>query len=401
MPVLTLTANLMSNQADLQPDNDEIDLRQLFVELWRQKGLIILIGLVGGALGLGASLLSTRYVSEGVLLTPNITATTYKRYLSVFTNGQRLQQFLKANKHDETAGGQLLFELAKDKDELAKLIQPEFAFTERDSKTFGIKPSAEDAGTLVGVHITFAHKSPSNGTPVTILSEFIRDEIIRTDMELFLPHECSKHSIRGQELRNTQLQASYTITEKEQRAEILRKLVERHPNSNNLDSRQIVTLDNDSSRFLSPIAQLIATEVNIADMQIEMNRLERERNMSALKLAYYCTAQQQFEKASSGRDFLASLQQIQQDILISHDQGQDFAEETRNQLRAEWEKWNNTYLQNIRFITPPEGNETKTRKPRLVIGLALGGILGGMFGIFIALVRAWWRGEQKNSANNY
>ena len=44
-------------------EDDEIDLRQLVSTLWAQKGLIAGVGVLGAALGVGGSLLSTKYVT--------------------------------------------------------------------------------------------------------------------------------------------------------------------------------------------------------------------------------------------------------------------------------------------------------------------------------------------------
>jgi LPS O-antigen subunit length determinant protein (WzzB/FepE family) len=170
-------------------DNDEIDLRQLVATLWRQKGLIVGIGVLGAALGLGASVMSTKYVSEGLFLTPSVStsadaraangrkeaemalsAADYKRYEGVLTNGPRLQQYLQTSNQATTADGQLLLALANASGKLADTLKPEFAFTDRDSKTFGVKINADDPGAMLGVRIEFAHKEPTGGTPVTLLA---------------------------------------------------------------------------------------------------------------------------------------------------------------------------------------------------------------------------------------
>ena len=60
-------------------ENDEIDLRQLFRTLWRQRYFILGFGLLGAVLGIALSLHSTKYVSEGVLRIPGVNVGNYTR----------------------------------------------------------------------------------------------------------------------------------------------------------------------------------------------------------------------------------------------------------------------------------------------------------------------------------
>lgn len=374
-------------------DDDEIDLRQLVTVLWRQKVLIAAIGVLGGALGLGASILSTKYVTESVLLTPGISAGNYKRYQGMLTTGARLRQYLHNSGRLTTPEGQLLDALAEIPGELTEIIKPEFAFTDRDSKAFGIKINPDDPGEMIGIHLSVAHTEPTDGKPVTLLAEYVRDTIIRVNSEGMMLDRCANLRAREQELRNEQIANEFAITQIDKRVDNLRDIIARNPDANAIDSRQIVSLEKGTERFLSPAAQLVAAEIQIADMKLAEVRRERDRVASAIKRDYYCQAQQALQESSSGVAFLEELKNIQTAVFQEYDKSIDIVEQTWNELDLERETWTTTYLQSMRFAAPPEGTETKVSKPRKAIGLALGGILGGMLGMFIALIRAWWKNE--------
>lgn len=385
-----------NSQPPAQPyDDDEIDLRQLVMTLWAQKALIMGVGVLGAALGVGASLLSTKYVTHGTFLTPSISAGTYKRYQSMLVSGPRLQQYIQVTGQANTPEGQLLLALAESPKGMSEAITPEFAFTDRDSKAFGIKLNGDSAGAMVGLRIEFAHKEPTGGQPITLLSEYARDTIIRVDIETLTLEQCSQLETKAQELRNAQIQNEFAISQEERRAANLREIIARNPESGAADSRQIVSVEKGNERFLSPTAQLVASEIQIADMRLAEVRRERERIASALKRDYYCQAQQSLQQATTGRTFISELEKIQAAVFEAQNGTSDIVEQTRNELDVERATWTNTYLQSMRFVAPPEGSEIKERKPGLALGLVLGGLLGGMLGVFGALVRAWWRGDGK------
>ena len=387
---------MQNNQPPVQPyDDDEIDLRQLVMTLWTQKALIMGVGVLGAALGVGASLLSTKYVTHGTFLTPSISAGTYKRYQSMLVSGPRLQQYLQVTGQANTPEGQLLLALAESPKSMSEAISPEFAFTDRDAKTFGVKVNNDDPGAMIGLRIQFSHQEPSGGQPVALLSEYARDTIIRVDMEANMLDQCTKLGTKEQELRNERIDNEFSISQEERRAANLREIIARNPEARTFDSRQIVSVEKGTERFLSPAAQLVAAEIQIADMKLDDIRRERERLASALKRDYYCQAQQSLQQATTGRTFISELEKIQAAVFEAQNGTSDIVEQTRNELDVERATWTNTYLQSMRFVAPPEGSEIKERKPGLALGLVLGGLLGGMLGVFGALVRAWWRGDGK------
>lgn len=382
-----------SNPGHAHPD-DEIDLRQLVGVLWKQKMLIVALGVLGGVLGAGASLLSTKYVSDGLFLTPGLSAANYKRFENVLSNGVRLQQFLHNSGQADTADGKLLHELAENPDALSDALAPEFAFTDKDEKAFGVRvPEDDQAGAVVGVRVRFKHSEPTGGTPATLLSEFVRETVIRVTFENRMLSQCAQYRTKEQQLRNEQIANDFAIRQEEQRAATLRELIASNPDAVATDSRQIVSVEKGNERFLSPASQLVASEIQISDMKLAEARRERARTESALKREYYCQAQQALQQPISGRDFIGQLATIQEAVFQGQDQSIDIVEQTWNALDIERANWNTTYLSGMRFVASPEGAEIRERKPGLKLGIVLGGLVGGMFGVLAALVRAWWRNE--------
>lgn len=387
--------------------DDEIDLRQLVKVLWQQKSLILGAGILGTALGLGGSLLSTQYVTEALLLTPPaftaidgdptkqklLGAADYKRYESALFSGSRLEEFLRVSAQADTADGQRLQKIALRRDGLRDSVKPEFALTDKDQKAFGIKPNSEEQNALLGMRLRYADGERSSGTPLNLLAEYVREVIIKVDVADSALKNCATYATRAQELRNQQLEYDFAIRQEAQRINGLRDIIARNPNVGATETRQIVSLEKGTERFLSPAAQLVAAEIQVADLKLAEARRERERIASELKHKYYCDAEAALKQPVTGRSLLADLRNIQVAAFEGRDRTTDIVEQTWNELELERERWNNIYLSGMRFVAPPEGTEVRERKPSLALGLVLGGVLGGMLGVMLALVRGWWRGE--------
>lgn len=368
--------------------NDEIDLRQLAHVLWQRRISIIVIAVLGAALGVGASVWLTKYRSEGLFLTPGLTVGNYKTFESAMANKPRLEQFLALTEQAETAAGKLMLDMIDKSTGLQEAVQPTFAFTDKDAKAYGVKL---DEAAIVGLRLTLDEAEPSGASPVRLLGEYVRDTKIKLDLEGHMRAECHQHSTQEQALRNAQIADEFEISQLHKRADILRDAIKRYPNSALIDSRQIVLLEKGGERYLSPEAQLVAMEISIANMRLAENERARSRIAAGIRKAYYCQGRDALQKPVTGRAFLETLEEIHRAAFAGQDAAVDIVEATANELAIERANWNNGYLAGMRFVTSPEGAETRVRKPGFALGLVLGGMLGGMFGVLLAFLRAWWR----------
>lgn len=382
-----------SSLVPYQPvDNDEIDLRDLVRVLWQQRLIIAGIAIVGALLGVGVSLMSTRYVSEGLFLAP-VPMDAYKRYESVLFNGPRLEQYLQQIGKDGDSARQQLLQLVDSPVILSKALKPEFSFTDNDAKAFGVK--AEQASALIGLRLRHEDRTPTGAAPLLLLAEYVRDTMIRVDLTATMLAQCNDYRTREQTLRNEQIQSEFDIKQQQHRVQTLKDLIARRPDSTLSDSRQIVAVEKGSERFLSPVAQLTAVEILIADMKLAEAKRDRELIGSALKRDYYCEAQKTLQGPVSGRAFLAALPTIQATVFTGADKSIGIVEQTWNELDLQRANWINSYLARMRFVVSPEGSEFRERKPGLVSGFIFGLVVGSMLGVFLVFAIGWWRSSHE------
>lgn len=373
-----------------EPDrwDDPIDFGRLVHAVWRRRWAVLALSVLGAAAGLGLSLVNSRYVSEGVILIPDFTLEQFKRYESALANELRLLEFLQHAGTASNAAAPLIREAMARPEQMADAIRPEFTYTERDAKLFGVR--LEDKNALVGIRLRLSQRERVKEAPLRTLAEYVRDTAIKVDLDEALVQRCTEQGTRELELRNLQLDGEFQVRQQEDKAATLRKIIERTPETV-IDNRQVVSLARGGERFLSPTAQLVAAEVQIADYQLEQKARERELVAAALRRDYYCKARVLLNRSGTGRQFLKDVEALKAEVLVNADRARDIVEFTANAFDVERQKWTNHYIERMRLVASPEGAQVLVRKPGRTLGVLLGGILGLVAGILAALAQGWLR----------
>lgn len=369
-------------------DDGELDLQQLAHAVWRYRVAIVVFSVCAAALGVAASILLTTRESRGLFLTPAVTVDAYKRYEASFGNRQRLEEFLDTSGNAASPAAAQL-RTAVDTGSFGRLARPVFAFTDKDAKTYGIK--VEDANKLVGIELSVAQVDEAGDAPVLTLAEYVRDVIIKTDLQEFALAQCLANQTRDDELRNLQIADEFQRDQERLRAESLRRIIASTPGAESIGGLQTVSVEDGTQRFLSPAAQLVAAEIRISDLEIAQKERDRLRVAAALRQTYFCAVNAQLSERISGRELLARLDAIKTSALGGSDLRDSAVEEVDNALQIQAQRWRNEYLEHMRFVTSPQGAQVNERKFGRAVGAVAGGAFGLMFGIILALALSWWR----------
>jgi LPS O-antigen subunit length determinant protein (WzzB/FepE family) len=377
-----------NSPAPRQPGDDEaIDIEKLIQAIWRHRWWVVLATIAGGLLGYGASVMGTRYLSSGLLLTPEVQIGDFKRYEAAMNNPTRMERFLEASGKSAEPVARVMRALVDEPGALAEAVRPEFSFTDRDAKQFGIKMA--DAGELVGIDLTLRQKQPDMQAPVLLLAEYVRETAISVDLESTILKGCLDNEVREQELRNEQLEGEFQVAQLEDRAARLREIIARLPASA-VEVRQVVSIENGGDRFLPPATQLASTEIRIADLRVDEVKRKREQAAAEIRKAYYCEARKMQAEGGSGRDLLLSLPGLRQQVMTGRDLSVNVVEQTANALELQSRQWSNRYLSRVRFVASPLGAQMLERRPGRLTGVALGLAIGALLGMVLAVMLSWW-----------
>jgi len=391
---------------DPKPDNDEIDLASLVQPLWIERKMIILIGVIGALLGLLASQQTTKYVSEDVLITSGvqtnvlggisndgkvnkISGSNYKYFEEFLGNGLNLATFLDVNSQVDPKSAKVLSALSLSNEGLKKAIRPEFSITDKDKKAFGVTSNNEESGTIIGFRLKVETSESSNGMPLVLLGDYVKDSLLRLELENAINAQCLQNRSVVGSLRIAQIKDEFQTNLELSRAKTLRGLSGRGD-----EVRQLLSIDKGGERFLSPQAQLNAVEIKLSELKLAQVTRERELQQSALRQAYYCEAVNSLLKPVQASAHLEAFQQIQEAVFKDQDKLNPIVDQTLTEINFQRDMWSNNYLRSIRFISPPELSESKVRGLPLGAGLALGALLGGLIAVFFVLMRNGWKSHQ-------
>lgn len=384
---------------------DEVDLHKLVSALWRQRKLIATFGVVGGIVGLALSLTTTQYVSSGLFQIQiernakqekieSVSNSNYKRYENVLLNPQNLEHFVGQRTTPSEPGASEVLELARSPKKLREAISPEFSLTEKEQRNLGIKIPTEDGNLLLGFRVHYSSKEPSQGTVLKILGEYLRDSLIALDLRSYAETQCAQQEFRASELRNEQLKAQFLIEQEEERMKSLRRLIEKNPTAAAIDTRQVISLENNGARFLTPGAHLNAAEIGVTDMKLGQKEREREMIAISIKKSYYCEGVKLLTQPAAAAAILDQFEKLQLAAVKNHDSNLPIVEQTSNEIKLELIKWRDTYLRAMRYAVAPENLEIRERKFGRLLGLLGGGLLGGFLGLMAALLWSWWQSNR-------
>jgi LPS O-antigen subunit length determinant protein (WzzB/FepE family) len=379
----------MTTELTPPPEDEEIDLLQLFHTLWLQRVVIASIATAGALFGGLAGQFSTKYVSEGVVLTGDvINASSYKRYESILRNGSNLEKFLERSPQLNKDAASVILGVSESPSSMQELIKPEFVLTAKDQKLFGINNASENSGNMIGIRVKFEGNVPSLGAPIVVLGDYVRDAVLRLNVESGITENCLKNQAFAQSMRIEKIKGEFAIKQEQARAKTLRSLKSTGGVS------QLISIEKGGERFLSPQAQLNAVEITISELVLEQVTRDNDVNISEIRKAYYCKATQTLEKPINIGAVLAEMKILQGSIFKDLDSSKPFVVQVANEFELERDGWESGYLRGMRFISAPENAEVKVRKLGIAMGLLLGAMLGGLLGIIFAFARKWWQSHQ-------
>lgn len=371
----------------VEPASDVVDVRWLVHSVWHHRRLTLLCALLGALVGLSISLISTKYFSQGLLLTPGVAVGDYKHYQAAIGNERLMRQFFDTRSSVDSEVRREMLRLLEVPGDLAEAIRPEFAYTDRDAKQYGVR--FENPGDMVGINLRLPQVG--SGASVLVLAEYVRDVVIKVESREKMLSECIDQTSLEMKLRNEQIDRAFQISQQQAMVETLESILKNVPGAAAADSRQVVALEGGAERYLSPIAQLVGAQVRIEQLHAEERASSRNRIAAGHKRKFYCTASQVLDEPISGRDFIGRLQSIQNQLFETVDMTAEINEQVSNSLTLFREQLDATYISQMRFVASPEGSIVRERKPGRLLGLIGGAMLGLLFGVVVSLWLTWWR----------
>jgi hypothetical protein len=319
---------------------------------------------------------------------PGIAFADYKRLSAAYLTIERFSEYVGERKLESSAA---VAELRKhfETERISAIIEPVYSFTRSDAKQLVDEP-IEGSSNVIGLRITIDSHSPVLAQEmVTLLGEYVVDSIVYLTYSLAARAYWSDLKTRMIRYENIVLESTERLAEHRRKAQDLKSIVGRYPQTANGSSGHTIWVTDDTARYLPPLTQLATAEVQESETRELIRKAKREQAKSALLLEYYGRLRSLTGETKSGEKILRSLETLKDEVFAGKNLEDDVVKQVYNSISIENENAVNVYLQNSRFIAGPTLPTRSTARP--VAMLALGLFAGLVASVVLAFVRYWWR----------
>jgi hypothetical protein len=374
---------------------DEIDLYDYLRVMWRWKWLII-IGVI--ATMVAAILVSSRertYESEGIfrLGTENVqfSVPEYINFSAFFMNPKDFAGYLETYGLIPEEELQNVSRGIARMEGLQKRIKPIYVFNEEEYRR--INPEKQY---VAAIEITWKTRSPVLAQQVTrALGYYAKHSFEIMLMEEYVAQTYKQTYVQVQQLESKLANLRFDLQQKEQKFADLTKIAKRSPEAGQLASREVVSVEQGGYRYLPPSTQMVATQVEIVDTNLNIADIERQLQINRVKLELFTRMKETIEEKDYASLF-DRLEEIRETFFQGKDLSQDELLIVRNEASADFALFEHRFNDVMQFISGPTLPQRAKPSNRRAVAFAFA--LGLVFFILLAFFLEFiQRGRERES----
>ena len=375
--------------------DDEIDLSSIVAVLWKRRKLIIFGTLGATLLSIGISLLLPRvYRSEGFyqlgnprakivenenrsegfyqlgnwtkMIVENEKSTTRKTaaigvpvplYKSSSTQLFNPNRFQLVASQDKSFKEEDLKEIAanfRTAEDISKWIKPVYAFSREDAREFTQLPT-DESNSVIGLNLAYEADSPENAaTYVSFFGKYIRDCFLYVTLSNYILDGYNGTVSAMNQNENRIISLQFELLQNTNKMKDIQAILSNYPESSKIDNRQLVSVQDGGSRFLSPVTQVVGIESTLADLRRALAVLERDREKLNVRADYFSRCYSELAKIGEhGETLFLLLKSTKDEVFKNKDLSKDAVKEVFNNLSIDLQTFDLTFFINSRFISGP------------------------------------------------
>lgn len=355
-------------------------------------------------LGMAAALYLAKYHSDGFLQfggaipwsvekdrdgksSTGIMLADYKRYAASFNTSERFADYVQQNKMEEIPGVAALSRQFAARDGISRLVEPVYPYTKLDAKELMDQPK-DAINNVIGLRINYGAASPQEAqSMVGLLGRYTMDSIIYMIYWDNLRFKRADLAARITQLDNDIIQSNEKLEEYRRKGVTLKQIVAHYPDGGSQSGRQVVTITEENSRYLSPSTHLMSTEVQTLAASEDILRYQREQQKFRLLSEYYDKAKDLLAANKSGEAVLRGLDGVKEQVFKAKNMKDEVVREVYNMISIDNQSSVNVYLEKTRFIAGPTLPQNRATKLSMVLMLSL--LVGLFLSSTFTLLRKW------------
>ena len=306
----------------------------------------------------------------------------FKLLAASYETSERFAEWIKEKKLESTEG------IGKLREAIPRLVQPVFPFTKLDAKNLVDQPKNVSSN-VTGLRIAVEERSPEAAQRmVSVLGQYVIDSITYLSYSAKLESARSELKSRIVAYDNVMLNQMERLGEFSRRSEALRQIVKRYPESANLAGRQVVSVTDESARYLPPVTLLATAEIQEFEAREAIHKAKLDKAKSALLLEYYDRLSESMKKTVSGEVILHNLETLKESVFRDKSLEDELVREVHNSITIANQIALDTYLESSRFIAGPTLPTRSTARPMMTLVASF--LVGLACAIALALAKHWW-----------
>ncbi|KHK57802.1 hypothetical protein PI87_05005 [Ralstonia sp. A12] len=361
-----------------QEDLLSIDLKDPVSRCWELRRQVLLFATAFFVLFFVLSFwVGRQYSSEGFLRAPRKFA-EYNVQKAAFGDREALRRYLEVNKKLDDPNGRYLLGALSERFVQAHL-KAVLPLSKDDLRFIADAKGTLEAVGILGFSITFKDQVAENAQArVQLLGDFVKDTMLSEDLLDAIYTKVGETKAKKQQIDNQIIQKRLALAQATARLDAARTIAGKYPEASRMEARQLLSTgnDKDSVRYLSPMAQLVGVETEIADLKSQLALLERDAEQNALRNEFLERIDRRSRQAQTGNGLLAEFVKIGQDVFKGKNLQDDKTREVYNQIMLVAEQMRTKHISEARFVSGPTLPDTRSGPGALV--LALLSLIGGI-----------------------
>lgn len=210
----------------------------------------------------------------------------YNAQRQAFYDAAQLQKYLEQRSKLNTPEGQYLVS-SLSPTFISKHVVLSMPYGKDDARFL----KDEDRSALISAGIDLTMQSTISGEAAAerlqLLAGFVVDQMLKQTLASQLRSKLLAARSKQHLLDNQMIETGQKLRELATRLQDTRQIAKRYPEADRLNNRQLLTTTGESGRFLSPMAQIIGLESDIATVKSTEEQLKRREKANAISLGFY------------------------------------------------------------------------------------------------------------------
>jgi LPS O-antigen subunit length determinant protein (WzzB/FepE family) len=346
---------------------DEIDLYDYLRVIWRWRWLIA-IGVIAVTLvSIPVAYLMRSYESKGVLRVGELSVPAYKTYSENFLAPDLFLRYAKT--HDVIPEADIAsLEALRQRDSLGENVEAVYAYGAEEIEA-GVAQFEPEKQYVTTLRLNWKMSSPLVAQQMVAgLGNFIKYSIEQKVLDDYVKGRYEDVYINVRQLENKLTNLDFSLKQKQQKLKDLKRIAERFPHADNSSAREVVSVEKGGHLYLSPSAQMVATDASISETKLEMTDTKRDLKINKVRLELFSALKEGIKKEKPD-DLFAYLNALKEEFFRDKDLKQEEISLVRNEVFTDFARFEHRFNDVMQFISGPTLPQKAKPSKRMVVAV--------------------------------